>query len=50
MLVAVLVWANRGYYTARAHLGLTTAAYYWHFVAVVWLAVFFSFYLWPRLT
>jgi len=23
--------------------------WYWHFVDVVWLTVFFSLYLWPRL-
>jgi heme/copper-type cytochrome/quinol oxidase subunit 3 len=50
MLVAVLVWAARGRYTRTDHLGMTTTGYYWHFVDAVWLVVFFSFYLWPRLT
>ena len=49
MLVAVLVWAARGRYTRTDHLGMTTTGYYWHFVDAVWLVVFFSFYLWPRL-
>jgi heme/copper-type cytochrome/quinol oxidase subunit 3 len=49
MLVAVLVWAARGRYTRTDHLGMTTIGYYWHFVDAVWLVVFFSFYLWPRL-
>ena len=50
MLIAVLIWARRGRYAAGRHLGVTTTGYYWHFVDVVWLTVFFSFYLWPRLT
>jgi cytochrome c oxidase subunit 3 len=50
MLIAVLVWASRGHYAAGRHLAVTTTGYYWHFVDAVWLAVFFSFYLWPRLT
>jgi cytochrome c oxidase subunit 3 len=49
ILIAVLIWVVRGLYDRSDHLGLTTASWYWHFVDVVWLTVFFSFYLWPRL-
>jgi heme/copper-type cytochrome/quinol oxidase subunit 3 len=50
MLVVVLAWMARGDDHATGYLALTTTAYYWHFVDFVWLSVFFSFYLWPRLT
>ena len=49
MLAVVFIWSARSYYNAADHLGLTTTGYYWHFVDVVWLSVFFSFYLWPHL-
>ena len=50
MLLVVCIWSARGRYSRTDHLGLTTTSYYWHFVDVVWITVFFSFYLWPRLT
>jgi len=49
MLAVVLVRAFRGHFTASRHLAVTTAALYWHFVDVVWLAVFTSLYLMPHL-
>ena len=49
MLIAVLIWAWRGDFAPGRHLAVTTTSYYWHFVDVVWISVFFSFYLWPRL-
>jgi len=48
MLLVVLVRATRGHFTARRHLAVTNAAMYWHFVDVVWLAVFTSLYLTPH--
>ncbi|MEO8630348.1 MAG: cytochrome c oxidase subunit 3 [Betaproteobacteria bacterium] len=48
-LVAVWFWTRRGTYDARQHLGVTVSGYYWHFVDVVWLAVFFSLYIYPRM-
>ena len=33
----------------RRHLAVTNVAWYWHFVDVVWLAVFTSLYLSPRI-
>ncbi len=45
--LAVLgIQANRGTYTGSKYLGLTCGTLYWHFVDVVWVALFFLFYLW----
>lgn len=44
----VQVWAWRGEFTAERHLAVTNAGLYWHFVDVVWLFVFTTFYLTPR--
>jgi cytochrome c oxidase subunit III len=38
--------ANRGVYTGSKYFGLTAGTLYWHFVDVVWVALFFLFYLW----
>lgn len=50
MLIAVLVWCWRGYFGPHRHSYVSIAAIYWHFVDVVWLAVFFTFYITPYLT
>lgn len=47
MLAAVLVWSLMNYFDANRHAALSIAAIYWHFVDVVWLAIFFTFYLTP---
>ncbi len=49
MNVAVQIWAWRGAFTAERHAFVTNAAWYWHFVDVVWLFVFWSIYIMPRL-
>ncbi len=33
------------HFTAESHLGFEAAAWYWHFVDVVWLLVFVSVYI-----
>jgi heme/copper-type cytochrome/quinol oxidase subunit 3 len=38
-----------GAYSARRHLGVQMASFYWHFVVVVQLAIFVSLYLTPRI-
>jgi heme/copper-type cytochrome/quinol oxidase subunit 3 len=43
----MLVWGARGYFDRRRHTPVLITAVYWHFVDVVWLAVFFTFYLTP---
>lgn len=47
MLSATLLWSCLGYFDARRHAPLSIAAVYWHFVDLVWLAIFFTFYLTP---
>ncbi|MBD3663821.1 cytochrome c oxidase subunit 3 [Sulfitobacter aestuariivivens] len=38
--------AARGDFTAEKHVGFEAAAWYWHFVDVVWLFLFFAVYVW----
>jgi cytochrome c oxidase subunit 3 len=40
------IQANRGVYTNSKYFGLTAGTLYWHFVDVIWVALFFLFYLW----
>jgi cytochrome c oxidase subunit III len=45
-LTVLLVQANKGIYTGSKYFGLTAGTLYWHFVDVIWVALFFMFYLW----
>jgi len=36
-------------FTAKRHVHVTIGLIYWHFVDIVWLVVFTTFYLTPRL-
>ena len=45
-LTVCLIRALRGDFTPEAHIGFEAAAWYWHFVDVVWLFLFFVVYLW----
>ena len=45
-LIVCLVRAYRGDFTPRQHFGFEAAAWYWHFVDVVWLFLFISIYVW----
>jgi cytochrome c oxidase subunit 3 len=47
MLLALTWWSHKGYFSARRFAHIHIGALYWHFVDVVWLAVFFTFYLTP---
>lgn len=49
MNLVVQFWAWRGFFSARRHELVSNAALYWHFVDAVWIAVFTSLYLIPRL-
>jgi heme/copper-type cytochrome/quinol oxidase subunit 3 len=51
LLMLLVVTARAGSGTSRPgrHLAVTNTAWYWHFVDWVWLAVFTSLYLSPRL-
>ena len=45
-LIVCLVRAMNGQLTPKNHLGFEFAAWYWHFVDVVWLFLFASIYVW----
>jgi len=49
MNMLVQIWAARGTFTRESHLAVTNAGMYWHFVDIVWLFVFASLYISPRL-
>jgi cytochrome c oxidase subunit 3 len=45
-LIVCLIRAVRGHFTPTHHFGFEAAAWYWHFVDVVWLFLFFCIYVW----
>ncbi|MGE4612094.1 MAG: cytochrome c oxidase subunit 3 [Paracoccaceae bacterium] len=45
-LAVVLVRALKGDFTPESHIGFEAAAWYWHFVDVVWLFLFAAIYVW----
>jgi len=45
-LLVCLVRAIRGSFTPQQHFGFEAAAWYWHFVDVVWLFLFAAIYVW----
>lgn len=45
-LTVCLVRAMLGHFTPKQHFGFEAAAWYWHFVDVVWLFLFFAVYIW----
>jgi heme/copper-type cytochrome/quinol oxidase subunit 3 len=49
MIAVVAVRARLGHFSARRHLAVTNVSWYWHFVDAVWLVVFTSLYLTPRM-
>lgn len=49
ILACLIVWAALGRFSARRHLHVTVGVLYWHFVDAVWLVVFATFFLTPRL-
>ncbi len=49
MLAMLAVWTALGYFGARRHSTISIAVLYWHFVTVVWIAVFVTFYVTPYL-
>ncbi|MEX0970275.1 MAG: cytochrome c oxidase subunit 3 [Paracoccaceae bacterium] len=47
-LAVCLIRALKGHFTPERHVGFEAAAWYWHFVDVVWLFLFVSIYIWGR--
>jgi len=47
-LTVCLIRAMRGHFSPTQHLGFEFAAWYWHFVDVVWLFLFAAIYVWGR--
>ena len=45
-LAVCLLRARKGHFTAERHFGFEAAAWYWHFVDVVWLFLFICVYWW----
>jgi cytochrome c oxidase subunit 3 len=45
-LTVCLIRAYAGHFSPTQHLGFEFAAWYWHFVDVVWLFLFASIYVW----
>ncbi|WP_425074008.1 cytochrome c oxidase subunit 3 [Sagittula sp. S175] len=47
-LFICLLRVYKGHFTPENHLGFEAAAWYWHFVDVVWLFLFASIYVWGQ--
>jgi hypothetical protein len=45
-LIVCFIRAYRGQFDEKHHFGFEAAAWYWHFVDVVWLFLFFCIYIW----
>ena len=45
-LTVCLFRAMAGHFTPKQHFGFEAAAWYWHFVDVVWLFLFLCIYVW----
>jgi cytochrome c oxidase subunit 3 len=45
-LIVCLVRSYKGHFKPEQHFGFEAAAWYWHFVDVVWLFLFVSIYVW----
>lgn len=49
ILIALTFWSWRGYFNPIRYAHIHIGALYWHFVDVVWIGIFFTFYLTPLL-
>ena len=45
-LIVCLVRSYKGHFRPQQHFGFEAAAWYWHFVDVVWLFLFVCIYWW----
>ena len=47
IFLAVCLFRNmKGHFTRESHFGFEAAAWYWHFVDVVWIFLFVAIYWW----
>jgi cytochrome c oxidase subunit III len=46
----VLVLAFRGHFTRYRHLGVQINGIYWHFVVLIWIPLYITIYITPRIT
>jgi heme/copper-type cytochrome/quinol oxidase subunit 3 len=49
MLAFLLLWSWLDYFDTERSAPLAIGIVYWHFVDAVWLTLFFTFYITPRL-
>lgn len=49
VLAALFTWTALDYFSPRRRLTISAGVLYWHFVDVVWLFVFFTYYVSPYL-
>jgi len=49
VLLALTLWTALGYFDPKRNAAVSAGALYWHFVDVVWLALFTTFYVTPYL-
>jgi heme/copper-type cytochrome/quinol oxidase subunit 3 len=49
MLLAIFLWISFDYFSPRRRLSVSAGVLYWHFVDLVWLLVFTTYYLTPYL-
>lgn len=47
-LAVMMFRAMAGHFTPKQHFGFEAAAWYWHFVDVVWLFLFAAIYVWAQ--
>ena len=47
-LTICLIRSMKGDFTPDDHIGFEAAAWYWHFVDVVWLFLFVAVYIWGQ--
>ena len=47
--VVVLTLAWQGYFSERRYLGVQANAFYWYFVVLIWLPIYVTLYLSPRI-
>jgi cytochrome c oxidase subunit 3 len=47
-LLVCLIRVYKGHFTPEKHVGFEAAAWYWHFVDVVWLFLFAAVYVWGQ--